>query len=147
MPIIRGIKVWFCTNLLGTVLFMFIFGMHDDYLGPHFGLFLFGIGSLFSLPAIFIIALGIHLLKKLPEDIMLRLVFLLGSTAFAVIVVTTVFQFILGTPDFSLSGLGESMLLLFPYGISALAATLFFVRDLLWIRKNEETIQTENAEL
>jgi hypothetical protein len=133
MPIKRGLKIWFFTNLLGTVLLLFLSSERGP-MEPALPLVLYGFSSLFSLPAIFISAGSIHILKKLPQGYVSRAAFVFGSTVFTIGAVLAFFESWFG---FGLGIMG----LIYPYCIAAIIITFFFTRDLILASKQEETIR------
>lgn len=136
MPILRAFKIWFFTNLLGTVLLLFV-STEQGSLNPEY-FFILIAGGIFSLPALVLSALSIHFLSKLPLDPAIRAAYIVGATSAAVSSVLLLLMVITGGISMPVEFLFEVMEFLYPYCIMAIATSFYFTRDLIFIPKEEE---------
>jgi hypothetical protein len=127
--IARSFKIWFFTNLLGSLLLFFMMGAMGNDDGFEIVTLVTLFGAVFSLPAIFFSGLSIVLLKKLPRDSGMRFGFMLGATLGVIACVVLIVNYYL-LERISLDLFLASILL--PYMAMAVLTSIYFTRDLIF---------------
>jgi hypothetical protein len=148
MPIKRALQIWFFTNLIGAMLFMYLSGEKGHMESGKLWLIL-GLGGLFSLPAIVISGLSIRYLETMPERVISRMCFMLGATIVSIIATVFVFGVVFGWPNDpwdktgfrfpSLTDLLGWIYFVYPYCIAAFIVTFIVARDLIFISPEDAT--------
>jgi uncharacterized membrane protein YhaH (DUF805 family) len=139
MSVSRAFKIWFFTNLLGTVLLLFVSG-ENGTLNPEFFLILIA-GGIVSLSALVLSAVNIRILKKLPHDPGLRTAYVVGSTCLIILAVLLLIMIVTGKIFDAVEFLQDVIELLYPYCIMALITTLYFTRDLILPHNEKGTLR------
>lgn len=142
MAITRAFKIWFFTNLLGAVLLLFVSGEGGTINSDFF--FIVILGGIFSLPALVFSAINIYILKRLPEEPPLRVGYIVASASVIISSVLFVVGIAVGESHSLIGFAFEVLEFLYPYCITALITTFYFTRDLILIRKEEETIRLKD---
>lgn len=140
----RSFKIWFFTNLVGSLFFLLVFPEKGNM---DFLMFLMvcALGGIFSSPSLFISAFAINKLKSLPENAGLRFCFMAGITLSIIVLVVLFFDRLFIGMRFRMSDLVRYFAILYPYIITALVMTIYFTRDLIFVHPEEPVTPSQET--